>query len=269
MNHPVFRIFWIGIMLLCVVSCSSTPYSALNDAIIKNGDYVNDNKATCGLYFTLDAIKQRGIAWGYESNLVFSGKPNKEAPLCTVCWQPSQSSKSQAKQECSKLLNGTEVFLLYERPYGDPAGYHYIKDAVTISENYWNQVRQGQERQQQVQQQQRERQQQVQQQQAQQRKTDDRASKCVSFGFQPNTPQYNDCMFELYKLEESARQNQAYTQSLNESSARQNAILQQQLEEQQFESGMRMLQNAADMINPPSTKTTCRYNDLMKKVTCN
>ena len=262
MNHPIFRIFWVGIMLLCVASCSSsTPRKELNNFITGNAaKYVNENKATCGTFTTLDIVKQKGFAWGYEKYPYDSEKVRKDiTPACLVCWVPSQSGKSEAKQNCSKNhLNGEEAFLLWERPYGDPNGYTHIKDAVTISENYWNQVRQDQKREQQVQ-----------QQQAQQRKTDERASKCVSFGFQPNTSQYNDCMFELYKLEESARQNQALIQSLSDSSARQNAILQQQLEEQQFESGMRMLQNAADMVNPPSTRTTCRYNDLMKKVTCN
>ena len=262
MNHPIFRIFWVGIMLLFVVSCSPmTPRKVLNKHITGNAaKYVNENKATCGLFATLDIVKTRGFSWKFEKYPYDSEKVREDIfPSCLTCWVPSQSGKSQAKQVCSKqIFNGEEAFLLWERPYGDPNGYTHIKDAVTISENYWNQVRQDQKREQQVQ-----------QQQAQQRKTDERASKCVSFGFQPNTSQYKDCMFELYKLEESARQNQALIQSLSDSSARQNAILQQQLEEQQFESGMRMLQNAANMVNPPSTRTTCRYNALMKKMTCN
>ena len=261
MNHPVFRTFWVGIMLLFVVSCSSmTPRKFMDKRIMESKKYVNENKATCGLFTKLETVNEKGIAWKYEKYPYDSTEFLAGVHMCSLCWDPSGPQIRQlVKNECSKqVFNGEEAFLLWERPYGDPNGYTHIKDAVTISENYWNQVRQDQKREQQVQ-----------QQQAQQRKTDERASKCVSFGFQPNTSQYNDCMFELYKLEESARQNQALIQSLSDSSARQNAILQQQLEEQQFESGMRMLQNAADMVNPPSTRTTCRYNDLMKKVTCN
>jgi hypothetical protein len=260
MNRPIFRIFWVGIMILCVVSCFSTPRKVLDNFTDDSAKYVNDNKATCGLFTTLNIVKQKGALWKFEKYPYDSEKVYKDIhPACLTCWVPSQAGKSQAKQGCSKnILNGEEAFLLWERPYGDPNGYTHIKEAVTIGENYLYQL--GQENQ---------RKQRVQQQQAQQRQTDDRASKCISFGFQPNTSQYKDCMFELYKLEESARQNQALIQSLSDSSARQNAILQQQLEEQQFESGMRMLQNAADMINPPSTRTTCRYNALMKKVTCN
>jgi hypothetical protein len=243
---------------IIIGACSTTPRTALDDIISKNTTWVNENRGTCGFFASVDDVKIWGTYWGTLKYPYESEELGEKLRWCTVCWNPRKNGLQGAKSQCSTdVFGGKEAFLLFERPYGNPAGFTHIQSAAAISKN--NTDRMVQER---------NRQQQVQQQQEQQRQTDDRARKCVSFGFQPNTTQYNDCMFELYKLEESARQNQALIQSLSDSSARQNAILQQQLEEQRFESGMRMLQNAADMINPPSTKTTCKYNSALKKMTC-
>lgn len=257
----VIRLLFLLLISPTLISCGTSASKYIDKSIEQNLDYVKANDATCG-FFTDSSSMSSGYRWGYKYG-VSSGYSDDVTPWSdffvndelkwyyTTCWW-GNSGLEDALEDCSQSAGGDKCYLLFYRyPYNNEKIYVVWKEALSA----WSEKQKQQ--------------QQVQQQKAQQRKTDDRASKCVSFGFQPNTSQYNDCMFELYKLEESARQNQALIQSLSDSSARQNAILQQQLEEQQFESGMRMLQNAADMVNPPSTRTTCRYNDLMKKVTCN
>jgi hypothetical protein len=95
-----------------------------------------------------------------------------------------------------------------------------------------------------------------------------RQETCDSFGFKRGTDAHTKCQFELYKLEVSTQQNQELRDILNNASAQQNAIQQQILEEQRFESGMRLLQQSADMLNAPSPTVTCKFNNITQTAVC-
>ena len=116
-----------------------------------------------------------------------------------------------------------------------------------------------------------------------QRKTDDdkiaaqrleqqaevRTNICISFGFKKLTDEHKKCMFELYKLEEVAKQNQMTRAAIANASAEQSSLLRQQIEEQKFESGMRLLQQSANILNAPSPTITCKYNAITRTTVCN
>ncbi len=95
-----------------------------------------------------------------------------------------------------------------------------------------------------------------------------RQETCDSFGFKRGTDAHTKCQFELYKLEVSTQQNQELRNILNNAAAQQNAIQQQILEEQRFESGMRLLQQSADMLNAPSPTVTCKFNNITQTIVC-
>ena len=100
-----------------------------------------------------------------------------------------------------------------------------------------------------------------------------RSDTCRSFGFTEGGESFSKCMFELYKLERQSEISQAAISQAKAAQAS-NAATQQQLlntqqkmlEEQQFIQGMRQLQDAANMINPP--QTTCKWNPVTYTMVC-
>lgn len=91
---------------------------------------------------------------------------------------------------------------------------------------------------------------------------------CLSFGFQKNTPQLSNCVLEMHK---SALQIQAIR---NASSSQASAIENANAEAnklREFEQGMMLLQGSTNLLNatqPNRPTVKCRYNALMKSITC-
>ena len=88
-------------------------------------------------------------------------------------------------------------------------------------------------------------------------------------------------MFELFKLEQTAKQHQAaianrnaqnpaVINSMNANSAAQRALAEQKLKEQQFQGAMQLLQQSQKYFNPPARKptTTCQFNPIIKNMVC-
>ena len=103
-----------------------------------------------------------------------------------------------------------------------------------------------------------------------------RESTCKSFGFKPGTDFFSSCLFELYKIEQQARQSEALiaerkAQNRNQEAAQLEALsLQRQmLEDQRFSEGIRQMQDAAKMFNPPRTSTRCKWNPIANTMVCN
>ena len=109
-----------------------------------------------------------------------------------------------------------------------------------------------------------------------------RSNTCKGFGFKEGSEALAQCMFDLYKLEQSAAQNQALrsqaasdaaqnqalrSQAASDAAA-QRALLQQQIDQQNFNQGIQLLQQSQRMLNPPTPTTTCQWNDIMQTMTC-
>ena len=103
-----------------------------------------------------------------------------------------------------------------------------------------------------------------------------RENTCKSFGFKPGTEFFSSCLFEIYKMERQALQNEALVaerkaQNRFQEAAQLEALsIQRQIaEDQRFSQGMQLLQDAARIVNPPRTTTTCQWNAIAKTMTCN
>ena len=95
-----------------------------------------------------------------------------------------------------------------------------------------------------------------------------RSNTCKGFGFKEGSEALAQCMFDLYKLEQSAAQNQALRSQAASDAAAQRALLQQQIDQQNFNQGIQLLQQSQRMLNPPTPTTTCQWNDIMQTMTC-
>jgi hypothetical protein len=95
-----------------------------------------------------------------------------------------------------------------------------------------------------------------------------RKATCDSFGFKRETSEHSTCQYELYKLELGAAQNETLRQSIQSANNRQAAIQEQILQEQKFQSGMRLLQQSAEILNTPTPAVKCKFNDIMNTMTC-
>tara|TARA_E500000178_G_C16725073_1_gene618930 strand:- start:257 stop:763 length:507 start_codon:yes stop_codon:yes gene_type:complete len=113
-----------------------------------------------------------------------------------------------------------------------------------------------------------EKQRQLEQQKLEQIAADQRQKTCEGFGFKKQTEANKKCQFELYRLEIYAQQNEVLRQTITNTNNQQNAIQQQILKEQEFQSGMRLLQQGSQILNAPSPIVKCRFNDIMNTMTC-
>lgn len=95
-----------------------------------------------------------------------------------------------------------------------------------------------------------------------------RKATCDSFGFERETSEHRTCQYELYKLELGAAQNETLRQTIQSANNRQAAIQEQILQEQKFQSGMRLLQQSAEILNPSTPAVKCKFNAIMNTVTC-
>jgi len=111
---------------------------------------------------------------------------------------------------------------------------------------------------------------------------------CSAFGFKEASQEMSTCLFELYKLDQQAKQTRAdlsegeRQREVSSNQANVNAAAQQQLmeaqrrlaeqqvEEQRFQQGMQLLQNSQQILNSmqPAPRTTCRFNPLLNSMTC-
>ena len=139
------------------------------------------------------------------------------------------------------------------------------------------QLAKRQAQQQAIQQQQRQRQQAIQQQQRQQQKAvqqhqqqamQGRSNTCKGFGFKENTEAHAQCMFDLFKLEQSAAQSQALQSQAESNAASQRVLLQQQIDQQNFNQGIQLLQQSQQLLNPPRPTTTCQWYYATQTMRC-
>ena len=87
-----------------------------------------------------------------------------------------------------------------------------------------------------------------------------RSNTCKGFGFKEGSEALAQCMFDLYKLEQSAAQNQALRSQAASDAAAQRALLQQQIDQQNFNQGIQLLQQSQRSLYPPTPTTTCQWN---------
>ena len=101
-------------------------------------------------------------------------------------------------------------------------------------------------------------------------------------GFKEDTEEIAECIFDLYKLEVQSKQNFQMQQTIQNNAAKQQAILEQQLREQEFNNGMMLLQQSADIFNSLSQSSTtsttvsptkikpfnCKFNNYSQTVSC-
>lgn len=102
-----------------------------------------------------------------------------------------------------------------------------------------------------------------------------REALCLSFGFKPDTEYFSKCLFEIYKIEQQSKQTEALIEERKAQNEAQEAarleslsLQRRALDEQRFQRGIQMMQNAAKILNPPRTSTECRWNNLARTMTC-
>ena len=78
------------------------------------------------------------------------------------------------------------------------------------------------------------------------------------------------CVFELFKLEQAAVENDRLIKNINDNAAAQRLLAEKQLKEQEFSNGMMLLQQSQQIINqtysPPTIK--CKHNNILNTTTC-
>jgi hypothetical protein len=95
---------------------------------------------------------------------------------------------------------------------------------------------------------------------------------CASLGFKENTQPYQQCTLELYKstiqieaIQQAAavqrESAESYTHAL-EASNDENKKL------REFEASMYLLQESSKLLSPRQPRAQCKYNNLLKTVTC-
>lgn len=76
-----------------------------------------------------------------------------------------------------------------------------------------------------------------------------RENKCLDFGFQKNTKEMSECMFELYKLEVRKQQDKEFIENVNSKVEAQKRIMELQLEEQRLNNGLFLLHQNQQYLN--------------------
>lgn len=234
--------------------------AALTQQAEKDLQWVRQNKATCGIFWPVSAIEDTATAhagsyyvrqWGHQPKGARYGLFTK--PHWKQCYR--EGALSIASKNCATYY-GEPCELVFYRPFGMDEAKHNTWLPSLLSSAKERQVAASLA----------EAKKQAQTKLLQE--TSSRAKTCESFGFTADSKEHSMCMFELYKLEEAAKQNRLNRSALANASAQQQKIMEQQLQEQKFESGMRLLQQSADMLNAPNPRITCQYNQIAQQVVC-
>ena len=100
------------------------------------------------------------------------------------------------------------------------------------------------------------------------RKSEEMSRTCISFGFKPNTPELSSCMLEMHK-------SLAQIEAIRNASSRQASAIEaanaEAVKLREFEQGMMLLQGSSNLLNsmqPNRSSVKCRYNTIMKTITC-
>ena len=211
-------------------------------------------KAACIHYQSYPSY-QRKAEWPYDW---FSGAGGDS----------QEGVESYAIKECEAQYNRTCIVILYNNVERCAATFEsaYAREQIRVKQRQ-ERIAQAAEEQQRA--------------KAEREKRDLAASQasrentCKSFGFKPGTEFFSSCLFEIYKIEQQARQNEALiaerkAQNRNQEAAQLEALsLQRQmLEDQRFSEGIQQMQDAAKILNPPRTTTRCKWNAITKTMTC-
>jgi len=97
-----------------------------------------------------------------------------------------------------------------------------------------------------------------------------RQNTCISFGFTLGNELMAKCVFELFKLEQAALQNDRLIRNMNDNAAAQRVVAEQQLKEQEFNNGMMLLQQSQQILNNTygTPKIKCKHNNILNTTTC-
>lgn len=100
-------------------------------------------------------------------------------------------------------------------------------------------------------------------------KAEEMKRNCMAFGFSPNTPEISACVMELFK---TTAQVEAIRQAAKSQSQATNAAANETARLLRFQQSMELLKQSNQMLNPTNksrSTTVCRYNTIMKTITCN
>lgn len=258
------RTLSLASFLLVLSGCTSlngSYNSALTVLADKNKDWVSRTSATCGVFWPKSAVE--GIAyqhgnpylkqWGLQRNSAHSGSLFFK-PHWTQCY--TDAGLSTALANCSEHF-GEKCELVFYRPFGmDESTHNTLLPGLLASAHDRQETAKVAKAK-------------AQAEAKLQEETKARAGTCKSFGFVQGTKEHQACMFELYKLQEISEQSRLTRNAITNASERQARVTEQLLEEQRFESGMRMLQQSAEMLGAPNPEITCSFNQISQRVVCN
>jgi hypothetical protein len=101
------------------------------------------------------------------------------------------------------------------------------------------------------------------------RRAEEMKRTCMTFGFSPNTQEISACVMELFK---TTAQVEAIRQAAESQSQVTTAVANETARLLKFQQSMELLKQSNQMLNPTNqsrTTTVCRYNTIMKTITCN
>jgi hypothetical protein len=283
-SKPFSNLRLLGLILcgLVLSACANqaTFRSTYEEYRNSNIDQINASRLNCAIAISptrsyLDNLNARKLDGNeYNFGLFFRGAKAKNgdgfwlsktpgfqpASYIMQCYSPNINYQQEIVRDCQRSY-GTDCNLMWFQAYGDSVRSNHLVLNAAAEQNLENDRRRANLEQQR------------QTQQAAEQAYSRRRQTCLSFGFTDNSSELSTCMFELFKLEETAAQNRALISSMNQNAANQSALIQQQMEEQRFSQGMLMLQQSLQqsqqIINPPRPTITCRHNSLSNTTTCN
>jgi hypothetical protein len=163
----------------------------------------------------------------------------------------SEELEAYAMQECEKKFGRSCVVLLTNG---------YERCAATFDVAYARALARDEERENLVE---------KKKQEVESRKAEAMRSTCVAFGFSPNTPQMSTCVMELYK---TTAQVEAIRTAAETQAQATNTAAEETARLLQFQQAMELLKQSNQILNPTQQNrmtTNCRYNTIMKTISCN
>jgi hypothetical protein len=91
---------------------------------------------------------------------------------------------------------------------------------------------------------------------------------CIQIGFTPKTDKFSDCVLRLMEMQ-SKNTSQTIIQNNTSDSSGILSLLEEQKKQRELEAAIELMKLGSEIMNPPKSSITCKYNELTKTTVCN
>ena len=91
---------------------------------------------------------------------------------------------------------------------------------------------------------------------------------CIQIGFTPKTDKFSDCVLRLMEMQ-SKDTSQTIIQNNTSDSSGILSLLEEQKKQRELEAAIELMKLGSEIMNPPKSSITCKYNELTKTTVCN